>query len=209
MDFEKIYLFRITHIENLPHVQTNGVTHRNSSKANSNFIPIGDPTLIHTRRKKVVEVTNGQDGQKAFSIVLGDYIPFYFGTRMPMLYVIQNGGNFVDEAINPEHIVYIVSTLKKIIDSGLNFYFSDGHATDAFTTFYDKNHVGYIKDIIDWNAVKMFYWGGSENLNEKRKKQAELLVKGDIDTNLISGYICYNAKAQKKLKATGIPTSKF
>lgn len=32
--------------------------------------------------------SGGSDSSEA--IVLGDFIPFYFGVRMPMLYVIQN-----------------------------------------------------------------------------------------------------------------------
>lgn len=88
---ENICLYRITHIENIPHILQYGIVHRTSSNFNNRFISIGDKSLINFRSSKSVTVGNSR-------IVLGDYIPFYFGVRMPMLYVIQLGGNFVDKA---------------------------------------------------------------------------------------------------------------
>ena len=113
-------------------------------------------------------------------ITLGDYTPFYFGVKMPMLYVAQNGGNFVEKATSSGDIVYLICCLKSIISSGNTFYFTDGHATDNYTTFYDRSRLDKLVKIVDWSAVKSQYWGGVENLNVKRKKQAELLVHGDI-----------------------------
>lgn len=79
VDFKKKYLYRIIHIENISHVLHYGITHRNSTNANRNFIVIGDSSIITTRTGKVLK--NGK--------LLGDYIPFYFGYRLLMLYVIQ------------------------------------------------------------------------------------------------------------------------
>lgn len=48
-DLHKIYLYRMTHIANVPHIILHGITHRTSAKANPNFTPIGDPKLISAR----------------------------------------------------------------------------------------------------------------------------------------------------------------
>jgi hypothetical protein len=48
-DLNKIFLFRITHIENISHILQNGITHVSSVNANPNFMPIGDSSLIATR----------------------------------------------------------------------------------------------------------------------------------------------------------------
>jgi len=55
-------------------------------------------------------------------------------------------------------------------------------------------------NIIDWEAVKASYWGGTDNLNIKRKKQAEFLVSGDLSPDYITTFGCYNAKAKDKIK---------
>lgn len=198
------------HMENIPHVLQHGITHKNSINANPNFISIGDRSLIDTRSSKEVRVDySSSSNSDPAMIVLGDFIPFYFGLKMPMLYVVQNGGNFVEKATSPEKIIYLVYSLKKIIDSDWDFYFSDGHATDNFTSFYGRNRVLDLPNIIDWNAVKASYWGGVENLNVKRKKQAEFLISQDLPVEGIIGFGCYNTTAQRQLIQMRVSSSRI
>lgn len=110
VDLNKIYLFRMTHVENIPHILKHGITQSESTNKNKDYKPIGDGSLIN--RRNSVEIPNGK--------TLGAYIPFYFGSRMPMLYVIQKGFNGVS-AISPERIVYCMSSVQKIIDLDLDF----------------------------------------------------------------------------------------
>jgi ssDNA thymidine ADP-ribosyltransferase, DarT len=205
MKLEEVKLYRMTHISNIPHILRYGITHKNSADRNPDFIPIGDSTLIHTRQSKQVKVDNGAFlDLNAPSIILGDFIPFYFGVKMPMLYVIQNGGNFVHQATPAWDIVYLVCSVSRICEAYSNYYFSDGHATDSLTTFYDRSRIDDLPRIIDWNAVKASYWGGQENLNIKRKKQAEFLIQEDISPAFILGYGCYNNTAWERLTGSGI-----
>ena len=173
-----ISLYRVTHIKNIPHILEFGITHRNSPKANSNFISIGDISLINNRNTRNVIVDNGNDSNAlSKQIVLGEFIPFYFGIKMPMLYVIQTGGNFVEKACSPEEIIYMKCILSEVISSCNNFYFSDGHATDFLTTFYDSRKLNELPLILDWTAIKSSYWGGEENLDLKRKKTSRIFIR--------------------------------
>ena len=204
----KVNLYRITHIQNIPHILNFGITGKNSQNRNGAFTSIGDVSLISTRSTKSVHITNGDILAGSIeSIVLGDFIPFYFGVRMPMLYVVQNGGNFVNAATNPSEIVYVVCGLNKVLDVSNSFYFADGHATDSFTSFYNRDRIGDLEDILDWDAIKTKYWGGSENLNLKRKKQAEFLVENDLPIDCINGYGCYNNEASINLQKMGVDAS--
>lgn len=210
MDLAEVKIYRMIHIDNMPHILQNGITHRNSTNHNPNFTAIGDISLISTRDNKKVIVDNGDfldiDAPK---ITLGDFIPFYFGVKMPMLYVIQNGGNFVIKSTQPKKIVYLVCSVNGVIKNQDNYYFSDGHATDNLTTFYDKTRIINLPVIVDWDAIKASYWGGQDNLNLKRKKQAEFLVSDDILPNLIIGFGCYNDAAKNKLIDLGINDRKI
>ena len=58
-DFNKTYLYRMTHIENIPHVIQFGITHSLSPNANSNYVPIGDGNLIESRSKFVLWLMEG------------------------------------------------------------------------------------------------------------------------------------------------------
>ena len=195
----------MTHIQNIPHVLEKGITHKNSRNANPNFINIGDFSLINSRANKIIKVDNGDyNNILAPNIVLGNFIPFYFGVRMPMLYVIQNGGNFVEKPTPAEQIVYIACSLIKTVGAKITYFFSDGHATDKLTSFFDESKIQDLPNIIDWTAIKAQFWGGTENLNVKRKKQAEFLAGDDLSPDLINGFGCYNERAKKRLIEMGI-----
>lgn len=210
MKLEQIAIYRITHIENIPHVLQYGITHKNSSNNTKGYVSIGDMSLIDVRTSKEVWVDNGDfQNLQAQTITLGDFIPFYFGAKMPMLYVIQHGGNFVEKATSPHSIVYLKCFLVKVIENCPLYFFSDGHATDGYTTFYDKSKLNSLPSIIDWEAVREQYWGGHENLNLKRKKQAEFLVSTDVPAKCISAFGCYDEAAKQKLLTFGIEASKI
>lgn len=183
----------MTHIENIPHILQNGITHSTSANANPNFVPIGDGSLIETRNNFLLN--NGR--------LLGDYIPFYFGYRTPMLYVVQNGFNMV--APTPaENIVYCVSSVQKIIDLGLDFVFTDGHAVDGFSSQYTVADIDNIDSIVDKDAIKAKYWRKEDDLDLKRRKEAEFLVLGDISRIGILGFLTYNENAKTKIVNFGV-----
>lgn len=63
--------------------------------------------------------------------------------------------------------------------------------------------------LVDWGAVKEAYWGGQENLNVKRKKQAEFLIANDLPAQYIVGFGCYNQNARQKLESMGVEGEKI
>ena len=183
----------MTHIENIPHIRQFGITHSESTNANPAFVPIGDGSLIATRSNFLLD--NGRR--------LGDYIPFYLGARTPMLYVIQNGYNLV--APTPaENIVYCVSSVQKLIDQNLDFVFTDGHAVDKFSTQYTRADIENIDNLIDKNAINAKYWKDENDLDLKRRKEAEFLVLGDIAPPAVLGYLVYNQTAKDRMLASGV-----
>lgn len=193
IDLSKIHLFRMVQIENISHVLKYGITHKASPNANKNFAPIGDSSIINTRIDFVIP------NRKK----LGDYIPFYFGVRMPMLYVIQNGFNGVS-CIDPEKIVYCVSCVEEIINHNLPYIFTDGHAVNGLTSFYTNNNISNIETLVDFKAVKAKYWRNENDLDLKRRKEAEFLVENDIPLSAIIGWIVYNENAKLVLESEGI-----
>ncbi|HOY05179.1 MAG TPA: DUF4433 domain-containing protein [Saprospiraceae bacterium] len=184
------------HIKNVAHVQQYGITHSSSPIANPDYIPIGSGSLIGSRSQ--FRMPNGK--------TLGAYIPFYFGTRMPMLYVIQRGFNMVP-AVPPEKIVYCVSTVQKIIDHNLPFIFTNGHAVDGFTSFFEEKDVENIDSLIDKNAILSKYWKQENDNDLKRRKEAEFLVAADIPPQAIVCWLVYNQAAKDELLHKGLNES--
>lgn len=194
-EHSKIYLYRMTHIENIEHILKKGITYASSPNANPDYRPIGDHSLISTRKN--FELLNGR--------LLGEYIPFYFGVRGPMLYVIQKGYNFVS-SLAADKIVYCVISVRTVLDHNLEFIFTDGHAVDRFSTQYDEKDIDNLDDIIDWPAVRSKYWTAEKDLDLKRRKEAEFLILGDIPKSAILGFVVATEETRNKLLQMGVNT---
>jgi len=187
----------MTHIENIPHIIKNGITHKNSAKSNQNYKPIGDCSLISTRNG--FQMPNGD--------LLGEYIPFYLGLRTPMLYVIQKGYNGV-KALHPSKIIYCISSVQKVLDAKLDFVYTDGHATDKFSNYFLPEDILKIENQIDFKATKAKFWKGDNDLDLKRRKEAEFLIKQDLEYDNILGFATFDDNSRIKLLDFGISKNK-
>lgn len=181
------------HIDNVEHLLKFGLTKVDSPNANPNYKSIGDSSLISSRNFHFL--SNGN--------TLGNYIPFYFWYRMPMLYVIQKGFNSV-QITTPENIIYCITSISKILQMGLPFVFTDGHAIDAFSSVFNVNDIGKLEEILDYKAIKDPYWKDPKDLDKKRRKEAEFLVEDNIPIETILAFAVYNQKAKDKLINLGV-----
>ena len=80
---EKVWIFRMVHFQNLPHILKNGMYCRRAVNAHPDYVNIGSSDVI-SRRDVVAVKCNPV-------CVVNDYVPFYFGVRTPMLYKIATG----------------------------------------------------------------------------------------------------------------------
>lgn len=55
IDLKSIYLYRMTHIDNISHIIQKGITHSTSLKANPSFVTIGDSSLISRRKDFILK----------------------------------------------------------------------------------------------------------------------------------------------------------
>lgn len=196
------YIFRITHIANISHILEFGITHKNSSNSNPSYKAIGDSSLIETRT--AFELDNGN--------YLGDYIPFYFGQRSPMQFVIERGHNNVD-TVKADQILYCVSSVNKVIEARIPFIYTDGHATDKLTTFYSSSDVMGIEEHVDFDATKArkwAEWANPDDLDLKRRKEAEFLIETDLNYELVLGFVVrYEFVKERLMKEFDIEEKKI
>jgi len=181
IDLDKIWLFRIVHINNVEYLLHNGILTQHDSHSNPDYINIGDETLINQR----VDYPINLEGYGN----LGDYVPFYFGPLSPMLLNIKTGYRGVTQWPQSE-IVYICCKLNQVISCTTQWCFTDGHAKNLLTGFYnDINDL----DKVDWRIVSERYWNiTEEDFDRMRRKQAEFLVKDFVPVNCIGSIVVFN-----------------
>ncbi len=66
--------------------------------------------------------------------VVGDYVPFYFAPRAPMLFRLhrEHAEGYGD---GQRALVYVVATTERLVEAGLQCVFSDGNAAHGLTRF--------------------------------------------------------------------------
>lgn len=130
------------------------------------------------RRRAMKTVPCGPGGK------LHDYVPFYFGPRSPMLYVIKQGG-VAGYTKGQNSIVHLVSSVQLVEKAGKQWAFTDGHGIMDFTEFYDD--VAML-DKVDWTVMAAKYWNETDSDTDRpRRRQAEFLVHDFCDWELIKG----------------------
>jgi len=111
-------IYRLTHVDNIPWILTNGLHCVNSGVKDPHFVAIGNPDLIEKRSTRSVPIPPGG--------VLDDYVPFYFCTHSLMLYNVHTGYN-VKQA-HQSQIAYLVCSVEQVQQCDCGFVFTDRHA---------------------------------------------------------------------------------
>jgi ssDNA thymidine ADP-ribosyltransferase, DarT len=185
-----IVLYRIVHIDNVEFILRNGMFTKNHANSDPNYINIGDSSLIAARHTYQLKI-DPPGGN------LGDYVPFYFGPLSPMLLNITTGYRGVTKR-SQEGIVYICCKMTELTMHCGQWCFTDGHAKDTFTEFYNS-----LNDLneVDWDIVKAKYWTPIQSdLDKMRRKQAEFLVKDHVPPQCIGSIIVQSTRSRKVIQ---------
>lgn len=185
---ERIWLYHITHIENLAGIiSVGGLLAHNG--IDETYTDIAHQTIQNRRNQTQVLCPPGG--------ALHDYVPFYFCRRSPMLYAIHKD-NIEGYHGGQQSIVYLVSELARVQQADLTFVFTDGHAIMQFSEFYNA---AADLDKIDWQLMQAQFWFDTdEDPDRKRRRQAEFLLYQRCPWSLISGIGVFDEAMQLRVK---------
>jgi hypothetical protein len=191
MMIDKKWLYHITHYSNLPSILCHGGLVANSGAKTRGISYVNIAHAGIQDRRLITSVPLPPYG------TLHDYVPFYFAPKSPMLYAISKG-RVEGYKKGQDEIIYLVSKIDIIHRSGLAYVFTDGHAIMGFTDFYND-----LKDLhkIDWEVMNSQFWFDTEeDLDRKRRRQAEFLVHQFVPIHLFLGIAVKNNKMKQKVK---------
>lgn len=145
---------------------------------------------IETRRAETTVVC-GAGG------TLHDYVPFHFGPRSPMMYRISRK-NLPNYTEGQRPLIYLVSSVERVIDAGLSFVIADGHPLATFTDTYDD--LARL-DQIDFALMNERMWKDTdEDPDRERRRQAEFLVHERVPWELIEEIGVMDAQVKKRVE---------
>ena len=91
-----------------------------------------------------------------------------------------------------------------LISNNIDCIFTDGHALSFLTLFYSKDKLSRINEIVKFDDVYSSQWNSDEDLDLKRRKEAELLIKNDLPVQFLRGFVVYNNRAKDIMIDKGV-----
>jgi hypothetical protein len=185
---ERAFIFRITHVNNMPWILRNGIHCKNSSVRDPNFVNIGNAELIVKRNARRMPFD--------YTRTLSDYIPFYFTPKSPMMYNIRTGYGGITQRRNSE-IAIMVTSLPKLQEVGSEFVYSDRHAYLTAATFQsDLADVG----CVDWELLQRSdFRRDPEDPEKVERYQAEALIYRHLPVENLLGIAACNNQVRGRI----------
>jgi len=161
-------IFHFTHLDNLATILADGGLWSDSAcaKMQRAVARSGSSEIKQRRLATPIESGVGMGG------CVGDYVPFYFAPRSPMLFSISRG-NVPGVSADQDPLVYLVACAEEFKPPA--FVVTDGNAAGGLTS-----HYGTHADIavrVDAQLMQAVYWNNTdEDGDRKRRRAAEFLV---------------------------------
>jgi len=169
------WVLHFTHIDNLPGIVSAGRLVCDAS-ARQGLIgtEVGDPEIKQARRRRVIPI--GPGGQ------VGDYVPFYFAPRSPMMYRIACDHRDTIPGRYPDGdrpLIYLATVVGAVIDAGLRWVATDGNAATATTEF--STDPVRVEAMVDWPLMRADRWNNVPwDPDRQRRRMAEFLVHHEV-----------------------------
>lgn len=188
-DLQATAIYHITNIANLPAIIAEGRLVSDAVLAARH----GNPAVVighnHMKRRRLQE-TRIPEASNRF---VGEFVPFYYCPRSPMLYSVNLGNTGLPRGSQGE-ILHLVSNVATGIALGRQWAISDVNAGASYPDFY--THVGALDTALDWNAIDAKYWS-----NCATQKAAEFLVADEFPWSAIHSIGCQTQQVAARVAA--------
>lgn len=184
----KIQIFHITHVENLSAIVAEDGLLSDAVMATRKTKGIGYEH-IKARRLKINRVPCCGDR------FVGEFVPFYYCPRSPMLFTINKGNTGHPEGCQKD-VVHLVSTVDKAITLGKPWAICKINAGTGYVDASSFSSDVSALDELNWSAIRATYW--SEVVSQK---SAEFLVADFFPWSAIQVIGCQNSGTAAKVRA--------
>lgn len=181
LDPHKTFIYHITDVSNIPSILLkNGL--------------LSDAAMIKCQVKNDFGIAHNHIKERRLNEIqvpccdgrfVGEFVPFYFCPRSPMLYTV-NRGNTGREPGCQTSVVHLVSTVARAIALGQGWAFSSGNAGARHADFFSE-----LQDMeqLDWDIIRSRDWAGELRRNSKA---SEFLVADFFPWSSIIYVGCHN-----------------
>jgi len=196
------FLYHFTHVDHLADIARHGALADSVIDGTGLLtVEVGHLDIKLRRRSRPALVGPGG--------VVADYVPFYFAPRSPMMYVIDRGGvpNYDGGC---DELVYLTTTVERLLELGLRPIFTDRNAAVAYARFTDD--VTHLEALVDWALMEAMWWYDTPaEPDRKERRMAECLVHRRVPWEAFQEVSAQNQQCARKawgiLSTAGVTTA--
>ena len=184
-------LYHFTHISNLASIAEEGLFSDSQVEASGRAPKeVGNASVKQLRRRLAVPLPPGG--------CVADYVPFYFAARSPMLYIISKG-DVPTYSGGQDEIVYLVTSIEKVVEDRLQFVFTDRNAALRIARYGDE--LEDLGDYVDWALMEGQMWKSTnEEPDRQERRMAEFLVHGHVPWSTFVGVAALDDEKCRQVK---------
>jgi hypothetical protein len=181
---EQVLIYHITDVANLAGLIAEKALLSDALMAQRNPEIIG---YDHIKKRRLKDIPVPCCGWR----YVGEFVPFYFCPRSPMLFTLNKGNTGRPEGCQ-KSVLHLVSTMAAGMATGHAWAVSSGNAGAFHTTFAAKLEA---LDNLDWEAIRATQWQGKQH-----QKSAEFLVADSFPWAAIHLIGCQNSAVADKVR---------
>ena len=181
---DQTLIYHITDVGNLPGILASGGLRSDAAMAQHKPAVIG---YGHIKQRRMTEIRVDCCGNR----FVGEFVPFYFCPRSPMLYTVNIGKTGRAPGCQ-RSIVHLVSTLAAAMGQHSPWAIRVGNA-GAFATTSSSDLAALAG--LDWEAIRATHWQGKTH-----QKSAEFLLADFFDWSGFQAVGCHNAEVAQQVQ---------
>jgi ssDNA thymidine ADP-ribosyltransferase, DarT len=187
------HVVHFTRVEHVADIIEHGLLSDNEAQARGLMrIEVGNTSIKERRRRRLIAIPPGG--------AVADYVPFYYAPRSPMMYAIHCG-NVPTYKDGCERIVYLVSSLERLAEHGLQVLMTDRNAVLEFAEVKDFAR-GVPEDFIDWDLMKTTYWNDTDQFpDRKERRMAECLAYPRVPWDAVEQIVTKSPAVRDELES--------
>ena len=186
---DPVRVYHFTHLRNLAGIIEGGLRSDAACRREGlTEVEIGSAGI----RERRLELPVGDVGPGGS---VGDYVPWYFGPRSPMMFTLSRNNYEYQEGF--DEVVYLVSSVPTIVTLGGEWIASDRNAALSLAEFTDDEDS--LRDHISWDVIAAKYW--TDFADGADLRAAEFLVYESVSWEAVEAIVTKTEETRGQVQA--------